>query len=133
MDECNLNRRIEINGEVTEVMENSRGSVTVQTILKNAVVISGGVQQTLDNCSTNTSGTCTPDSKKSFTVPKKSQMRIRRSKSTGALDKKLISVYDLDSNSDSFDSSLENLIKKNLLNAKAMQPVPVSKAKERYW
>lgn len=54
---------------------------------------------------------------------------LKRSKSTGHLHKDRID-YSSDDN-DSFDVSLEDLIKNTVCSAKALQPLPVSKAKER--
>lgn len=131
---CENRETSQANGNVPEDLDNPDEDMSVHSFLKSAFVISGGPRyrrQTLDNSPTNTGGMGTPDSKKSSRSPKKSRKKYTRSKSTGALYRKPISSYDSDT-SDAFDSSLESLIKHNLMAAKAMQPVPISRAKERY-
>lgn len=107
---------------------------SIDTFLRDAAVISGSLpcrNQTSDNGITpkkveKDSPTASKKSLKSFSMKRK----YKRSKSTGALYRKPKSGYDSDSSA-SFDSSLESLIKHNLYASKAMQPVLISKAKER--
>lgn len=103
---------------------------TVQTIMKNTIEISGVVSCKYENDKTNLSKTSISDTCKIIENRKNSKKRIKRSKSTSVLIRKPFSEYDSEQ-SDSFDSSLESLIKHNLSNIKALQPVPVSKAKQR--
>lgn len=99
---------------------------SVHTFIRNAVVISGSV-----SCRNGEEEDEEQYEKMNVLEGFKKIKRVKRAKSTGSLYVRPIT--DHRSDSDSFDSSLESLIKHNLRTSQtqALQPVSVSKAKER--
>lgn len=105
---------------------------SVHAFIRNAVIISGSVSCRKDE-ENSVEEPCYKTSVSQVQSPKKCKPKIKRAKSTGALYRRPITDHRSD-DSDSFDSSLESLIKHNLhniSNTKAMQPVSVSVAKQR--
>lgn len=102
---------------------------SVHAFIRNAVVISGSV-----SCRNGEENGVEEKFEKNLVTDvecvKKPKRKVKRAKSLTALHSRSITI-DHSEDSESFDSSLESLIKHNLSNAKALQPISVSKAKER--
>lgn len=116
--------------EVADI-EDRIEETTIGTFLQNAFDITGSVPY--DNRVKHTNRVVgSVESINSDVVVRKNQFkkRLKRCKSTGALYR---SPTRLESDSsESSSSSLESLIRNNITSGKALQPLSVSKAKERF-
>ncbi|XP_065226697.1 inositol polyphosphate 5-phosphatase E [Planococcus citri] len=109
---------------------------SVHAFIRNAVIISGSVscrngQENNDAEAEEEECQKTVVTQDECTTTKKPKRRVKRSRSLTALHSRSNTIDQSDDSSDSFNSSLESLIKHNISNAKALQPISVSKAKER--
>lgn len=115
-----------------EYIDDRIEETTIGTFLQSAFNITGSVPY--DNrgkfCSSRVVSSVESINSDTLVCKNQHKKRLRRCKSTSVL---YCSPKRLESNSsDSSSSSLESLIKQNLVSAKALQPLSVSKAKERF-